>query len=62
MLDERADKLGALDSLLRYDRLTKYVLPSGCLLKQIGILRFGYRIDPFTGKRAFLKAWILQQK
>ncbi|MEK7844943.1 MAG: M23 family metallopeptidase [Pseudomonadota bacterium] len=54
MLDERADKLGALDSLLRYDRLTKYVLPSEMPVETNWYSSgFGYRIDPFTGKRAF---------
>ena len=62
MLDERADKLGALDSLLRYDRLTKYVLPSGCLLKQIGILRVWIPDRSIYRKKSISKAWILQQK
>lgn len=54
-LDERADKLSVLDTLLRRDRLEKKVLPSvmpidGSEWYSSG---FGYRIDPFTGKRAF---------
>ncbi|MEK7708617.1 MAG: M23 family metallopeptidase [Pseudomonadota bacterium] len=54
MLDERTDKLGALDSLLRHDRLTKYVLPSEMPVDTDWYSSgYGYRIDPFTGKRAF---------
>lgn len=54
MLDERTDKLGALDSLLRHDRLTKYVLPSKMPVETDWYSSgYGYRIDPFTGKRAF---------
>lgn len=54
MLDERSDKLGALDSLLRHDRLTKYVLPSEMPVETDWYSSgYGYRIDPFTGKRAF---------
>lgn len=54
MLDERADKLGALDSLLRYGRITKFVLPSEMPVETDWYSSgYGYRIDPFTGKRAF---------
>ncbi|SNX61199.1 Peptidase family M23 [Nitrosomonas ureae] len=54
MLDERADKLGALDSLLRFGRITKFVLPSEMPVETDWYSSgFGYRIDPFTGKRAF---------
>ncbi len=54
LLDERTDKLGALDSLLRHDRLTKYVLPSEMPVETDWYSSgYGYRIDPFTGKRAF---------
>ncbi len=54
MLDERTDKLGALDSLLRHNRLTKYVLPSKMPVETDWYSSgYGYRIDPFTGKRAF---------
>lgn len=54
MLDERTDKLGVLDSLLRHDRLTKYVLPSEMPVETNWYSSgYGYRIDPFTGKRAF---------
>lgn len=54
MLDERADKLGALDSLLRYGRISKFVLPSEMPVETGWYSSgFGYRIDPFTGKKAF---------
>ncbi len=54
MLDERTDKLGALDSLLRHDRLSKYVLPSEMPIETNWYSSgYGYRIDPFTGKKAF---------
>lgn len=54
MLDERTDKLGALDSLLRHDRLSKYVLPSEMPVETNWYSSgYGYRIDPFTGKKAF---------
>lgn len=54
MLDERTDKLGALDSLLRRDRLTKYVLPSAMPIETGWYSSgYGYRIDPFTGRKAF---------
>ncbi|MBE7526011.1 MAG: M23 family metallopeptidase [Gammaproteobacteria bacterium] len=54
MLNERTDKLGALDSLLRYDRITKFVLPSEMPVETDWYSSgYGYRIDPFTGKKAF---------
>ena len=54
MLDERTDKLGALDSLLRHDRITKFVSPSEMPVETDWYSSgYGYRIDPFTGKRAF---------
>ena len=54
MLDERADKLGALDSLLRYGRITKFMLPSEMPIETNWFSSgYGYRIDPFTGKKAF---------
>ncbi len=54
LLDERTDKLGALDSLLRYGRVTKFVLPSEMPVETDWYSSgFGYRIDPFTGKKAF---------
>lgn len=54
MLDERVDKLGALDSLLRHDKLSKHILPSEMPVETDWYSSgYGYRIDPFTGKRAF---------
>lgn len=54
MLDERTDKLSALDSLLRRDRLAKYVVPSAMPVETDWYSSgYGYRIDPFTGKKAF---------
>ena len=54
MLDERADKLGTLDSLLRYGRITKFVLPSEMPIDTDWFSSgYGYRIDPFSGKKAF---------
>lgn len=54
MLEERTDKLGALDSLLRHDRINKFVLPSEMPVETDWFSSgYGYRIDPFTGKRAF---------
>ncbi len=54
MLDERAEVLGALDSFLRGDRLTKRVMPSSMPVDTDWYSSgYGYRIDPITGKRAF---------
>lgn len=54
MLEERQDKLGALDFLLRHDRLTKFILPTEMPIESDWYSSgFGYRIDPFTGKKAF---------
>ena len=54
MLNERSDKLGTLDSLLRYGRITKFVLPSEMPIDRDWFSSgYGYRIDPFTGKKAF---------
>lgn len=53
-LEERTDKLGALEALLRNKRLTKRVLPSEMPVDVDWYSSgFGFRIDPFTGKRAF---------
>ncbi|SFP55798.1 Peptidase family M23 [Nitrosomonas cryotolerans] len=55
-LDERADRLGALDSLFRYGRLAERVLPSIMPVDTKWYSSgYGYRIDPFSGKRAFHK-------
>mgnify|MGYP003669927047 CR=1 FL=1 len=53
-IDERADRLGALDSFMRYDRLTKRVFPSILPVNTEWYSSgYGYRIDPFTGRRVF---------
>ncbi|MDP1559015.1 MAG: M23 family metallopeptidase [Nitrosomonas sp.] len=53
-LDDRADKLGVIDFMLRQDRLAKRVFPSIMPVDTEWFSSgFGYRIDPFTGKRAF---------
>lgn len=53
-LDDRADKLNVIDSLLRQGRLSKRVFPSIMPVDTEWYSSgFGYRIDPFTGKRAF---------
>lgn len=53
-LDDRSDKLGILDTLLRRDRLAKKVLPSAMPVDTEWYSSgFGYRIDPFTGMRVF---------
>ncbi|MCW5618083.1 MAG: M23 family metallopeptidase [Nitrosomonas sp.] len=54
MLDERTDKLEALETLLRSEKLSSSVLPSVMPVDTDWYSSgFGYRIDPFTGKRAF---------
>ena len=53
-LDDRSDKLGALDSLLMQDRLKKKMLPSVMPVNTKWYSSgFGVRIDPFTGRRIF---------
>jgi murein DD-endopeptidase MepM/ murein hydrolase activator NlpD len=53
-LDDRSDKLSVLDTLLRRGRLEKKVLPSEMPVDTEWYSSgFGYRIDPFTGRRAF---------
>jgi len=53
MLDERADRLGALEALLRSEKLSSSVLPTVMPVETDWYSSgFGYRIDPFTGKRA----------
>jgi len=53
-LEDRTDKLGALDSLLMQDRLKKKMLPSIMPVdSEWYSSNFGWRIDPFTGKNAF---------
>jgi len=53
-LDDRTEKLGVLDSLMIFDNAKKKLVPSN-LPVQGGWYssNFGWRIDPFTGLRAF---------
>lgn len=54
LLDDRADKFGALDSILMQDRLKKKMLPSIMPVSTRWYSSgFGVRIDPFTGRSAF---------
>ncbi|MDH5552052.1 MAG: M23 family metallopeptidase, partial [Nitrosomonas sp.] len=54
VIDDREDKFGVLDSLLRQDRLTKRVYPSEMPVDAGWYSSgFGYRIDPFSGRRVF---------
>jgi murein DD-endopeptidase MepM/ murein hydrolase activator NlpD len=54
MLDDRTDKLGALDSMMMQDRLKKKMLPSVMPVNTKWYSSgFGVRIDPFSGKRVF---------
>lgn len=54
MLEERSDKLGALEAFIRNEKLSQRVLPS---VMPVNIdwysSGFGFRIDPFTGRRTF---------
>ncbi|SFK81851.1 Peptidase family M23 [Nitrosomonas aestuarii] len=54
MLDERTDKLGAMEVLFRSERLSQRVLPTVMPVETDWYSSgFGFRFDPFTGKRAF---------
>ena len=54
ILEDRTDKLGALDSLLMQDRLRKKMLPSVMPVEAKWYSSgFGVRIDPFSGRSAF---------
>jgi murein DD-endopeptidase MepM/ murein hydrolase activator NlpD len=54
LLEDRSDKLGALDSLLMQDRLKKKMLPSVMPVNAKWYSSgFGVRIDPFSGRSAF---------
>ncbi len=54
VIDDREDKFGVLESLLRQDRLTKRVHPSKMPIDTGWYSSgFGYRIDPFSGRRVF---------
>lgn len=53
-LDDRGDKLGVLESLFTIDSAKKKLIPT--MLPVVGgwySSNFGWRIDPFTGQRAF---------
>ena len=53
-LNDRTDKLGALDVFLLQDRLKKKTLPTFAPVEARWFTSgFGLRIDPFTGKNAF---------
>jgi len=53
-LNDRTDKLGALDAFLLQDRLKKKTLPTLAPVEARWFTSsFGLRIDPFTGKSAF---------
>jgi murein DD-endopeptidase MepM/ murein hydrolase activator NlpD len=54
VLDDRGDKLGALDSLLMDDRLTRKTIPT-TMPVSMGYYssNYGYRLDPFTGRQTF---------
>ena len=54
VLDDRADKLGVLDSLLMQGRLAAKAIPT-TLPVTSGYFssNFGYRLDPFNGRHAF---------
>ncbi len=54
ILDDRADKLGVLDSILMQGRLAAKAIPT-TLPVTTGYFssNFGYRIDPFNGRNAF---------
>jgi murein DD-endopeptidase MepM/ murein hydrolase activator NlpD len=53
-VDERGESLGLLDSLLTIDNVKKQLLPS-VLPVRAGIYTsdFGWRLDPFNGRKAF---------
>ena len=54
MLEARSDKLGALETFIRTDKLSKRVLPSVMPVETDWYSSgFGFRIDPFTGRRVF---------
>lgn len=54
VLNEREDRFGALDMFLQRERLSKRVLPSQMPVDTKWFSSgYGYRIDPFSGQRAF---------
>ncbi|MBL8511444.1 MAG: M23 family metallopeptidase, partial [Betaproteobacteria bacterium] len=54
ILDDRADKLGVMDSIVMAGRLAAKTIPT-TLPVEVGYYssNFGYRIDPFNGRSAF---------
>ncbi len=55
-LDNREQQLGALETMLLHSNLQKQVYPTGRPVRGGWISSyFGYRADPFTGKREFHK-------
>src|SRR5690606_20944576 len=52
-LDDRGDKLGILESLFTADSARKKLIPILPVPRGWYSSNFGWRIDPFTGQRAF---------
>ena len=53
-LEDRGDKLGVLESLFTHDSARKKLIPSASPIAAAwNSSTFGWRIDPFTGQRAF---------
>ena len=53
-LDDRSDKLGALDSVLMQGRVEQKAIPTTMpVVQAFYSSNFGYRIDPFNGRSAF---------
>jgi murein DD-endopeptidase MepM/ murein hydrolase activator NlpD len=54
LVDDRSDKLGVLDSLLRDSELERKTVPTTLpVIAGYYSSNFGYRIDPFAGRQAF---------
>lgn len=54
VLDDRADKLGVLDSMLMNDRVVRKTIPTTLpIVSGYYSSNYGYRIDPITGRSAF---------
>lgn len=53
LVADRSDKLMALETLLMQNQLSKSMLPSSePIMDVVYTSNFGWRVDPFTGKRA----------
>lgn len=53
LVEDRSDKLMALQTLLMQNQLSKGLLPSAAPLKEgVFTSNFGWRVDPFTGQSA----------